>query len=255
MKIFFDSLSGILLKLVLDLNFLGDCLKQAHGNHANPIACNPSENHKPNDYKNSIFFIHLLLLIKININMNFTFLSLLVSNLIIAAPVKDSKPIIAKIQRKQSTYSKKQRAVHSANRITQRHSNKKSKAQDSSSTTQLPNENDLLFGVNVSFGNGQTFLADLDTGSSDTWIRGPDCTSTDGSCDGTKLSTTDRTITDTGVSFQTGYGSGSMSGEIFNGPVTIASSTATIPFGVSTEETGFSGPGSDGLVGLVNDNL
>ncbi|KAI9361214.1 aspartic peptidase domain-containing protein [Zopfochytrium polystomum] len=112
---------------------------------------------------------------------------------------------------------------------------------------------DELYICPVTLGNGQQFFLDLDTGSSDTWFRGPNCTSSDGSCgqpDQRTVKLSDKTLTSLSKSFSTSYGSGSVSGLIYKGPVTLAGKTATIAFGVSTSETGFNDPG-DGLMGLA----
>ncbi|KAJ3063712.1 hypothetical protein HDU98_000491 [Podochytrium sp. JEL0797] len=118
----------------------------------------------------------------------------------------------------------------------------------------LTDFSDELYTTNVQFGNGQVFSVDLDTGSSDVWIRGPACTSTDGSC-GAKLglpviNLADSTLKNTGVSFKLSYGSGSVKGAVYAGPVSLGGISATINFGVTTYENGFAPPG-DGLWGLA----
>ncbi|KAJ3153439.1 hypothetical protein HK101_001725 [Irineochytrium annulatum] len=117
----------------------------------------------------------------------------------------------------------------------------------------LPNEFDVYYICPVVLGNGQKFKLDLDTGSSDTWFRGPSCTSQDGSCGSPgqkKVAIWDTTLTSTGRNWSTSYGSGSVSGSIFTAPVAIGSKKATISVGVSTSETGFN-DASDGLMGLA----
>ncbi|KAI9327711.1 aspartic peptidase domain-containing protein [Zopfochytrium polystomum] len=117
----------------------------------------------------------------------------------------------------------------------------------------LYNSDDLLYNAPVTLGNGQSFLLDLDTGSSDTWFRGPNCRSSDQSCglsSQAKVKTTDTTLKATSLSWSTSYGSGSVSGKVYTGPVKMAGLTATISLGVSTSETGFAGVG-DGLMGLA----
>ncbi|KAJ1563682.1 hypothetical protein HK405_001164, partial [Cladochytrium tenue] len=115
----------------------------------------------------------------------------------------------------------------------------------------LTNDENFLWNAPVYIGNAQAFSLDLDTGSADTWVRGSSCTSSDGSCGVSgqaKFSTSDSTVTATGTSFSVSYGSGSVSGKVYLGPVELGGLTATVDFGVSTSETGFSD--SDGLLGL-----
>ncbi|KAI8608609.1 aspartic peptidase domain-containing protein, partial [Chytriomyces sp. MP71] len=116
----------------------------------------------------------------------------------------------------------------------------------------LQDFSDELYTTNVTFGNGQVFSVDLDTGSSDVWIRGPQCTSQDGSC-GTgmpAIDLADSSIKRTGQTWQTGYGSGSVAGDIYKGRVALDTVETTLNFGVSTSETGFNSPGA-GLWGLA----
>ncbi|KAI9325162.1 aspartic peptidase domain-containing protein [Zopfochytrium polystomum] len=120
------------------------------------------------------------------------------------------------------------------------------------SSAPLTNLDDFLYNAPVTLGNGQSFLLDLDTGSSDTWFRGPSCKSSDQSCGvsgQSTVKTTDTTLSSTSLSWSTTYGSGSVSGKVYKGPVKMAGLSATISLGVSTSETGFSGIG-DGLMGL-----
>ncbi|KAJ1548455.1 hypothetical protein HK405_003134 [Cladochytrium tenue] len=112
----------------------------------------------------------------------------------------------------------------------------------------LKNINDELYTAAVTLG-GTTFAIDLDTGSSDIWFRGPNCKSSDGSCgvDGQAAATASE-LTATGKTWSTKYGSGSVSGDIYTGEITLAGTTATVSLGLSTSETGFSQ--MDGLLGL-----
>ena len=130
-------------------------------------------------------------------------------------------------------------------------------ARFSSQNTPLINYSDEFFTCPVTIGNGQVFNLDLDTGSSDTWIRGQNCVSTDGSCGQVGqlfVNVSDITIVDQLQSFQDSYGSGNLNGEIYKGRVAIGSVGATYNFGVSTAETGFAGQ-SDGLLGLAYSSL
>ncbi|KAJ3125711.1 hypothetical protein HK100_010649 [Physocladia obscura] len=119
-------------------------------------------------------------------------------------------------------------------------------------TTYLSNWGDELYTATATLA-GQSFSFDLDTGSSDVWVRGPSCTSSDGSCGVAgqpTFSTSGTTATNTGSTWTTVYGSGEVSGDIYSGSVSLDGVSATIKFGVSTFETGFDTPG-DGLWGLA----
>lgn len=119
-------------------------------------------------------------------------------------------------------------------------------------STALLNVKDVLFTAPIVFGNKQTFMMDLDTGSSDTWIRGPKCKSTDKSCTGAFVNLADKTLIDTGKVFRTDYGSGSATGEIVIAKIALGSQTVSMPVGVTTEERGFEN--FDGLLGLGFDS-
>lgn len=115
----------------------------------------------------------------------------------------------------------------------------------------LLNKDNELFVVPVTLGSGQVFSLDLDTGSSDTWFRGPKCRSPkDTSCFGSKVKLGDPTFKMTSFSFQTTYGSGAVIGDIIIAPVAIGNSRVTIPVGISTAEKGFGVGSSDGLMGI-----
>ncbi|KAJ3183084.1 hypothetical protein HDU87_007506 [Geranomyces variabilis] len=111
--------------------------------------------------------------------------------------------------------------------------------------------NEMYYGP-VTIG-GQTVTVDFDTGSSDFWVRGTDCTSSDNSCgSGTGHNGVDASsLTDAGQTFDDSYGSGEASGEIYQGTYQVGSLTAQNGYlGVSTSETGFDDP-ADGLFGLA----
>ncbi|KAJ3158336.1 Vacuolar protease A [Irineochytrium annulatum] len=119
------------------------------------------------------------------------------------------------------------------------------------SSTSLVNVRDSLFYANVQVGSN-TFQIDLDTGSADTWVRGASCTSNDGSCDGAKLDTSAPGVTALNIAYEVKYGSGQVKGAIYKAPVSIGDATvASMPVGVASQEEGFSGEGSDGLMGLA----
>jgi hypothetical protein len=72
--------------------------------------------------------------------------------------------------------------------------------------------NGLMYTAQVTLGNGQAFAMNLDTGSADTWVRGPNCQnpSNDGSCNGPKVNVADTSIQSLGATWQTNYGIGSV---------------------------------------------
>ncbi|KAI9315436.1 hypothetical protein DFJ73DRAFT_930913 [Zopfochytrium polystomum] len=135
----------------------------------------------------------------------------------------------------------------------------------------LTNFRDLLYTTTAFFGDGQQLIVDLDSGSSDTWARGPNCTSVDLSCgpgssgsvsNESFKSTKQRSTFPTRPSpprvstFSDTYGSGQAQGDIYKGPVTLAGLTANMTFGVTTEEQGFANLGDgDGLFGLAFKSL
>lgn len=97
--------------------------------------------------------------------------------------------------------------------------------------------------------SGQTFKFDFDTGSSDTFVPGPKCGTAQG-CDGTTKY--DQSGTDEGNTTTVTYGSGQVSGENYFDDVTIAGLTANHQNVISlTQAQGFSGTGSDSLMGMA----
>ncbi|KAJ3364218.1 1,3-beta-glucanosyltransferase [Kappamyces sp. JEL0680] len=72
--------------------------------------------------------------------------------------------------------------------------------------------------------------------------------SNDNSCVGKKVNLQDTTLKATGKSFTTTYGTGDVTGDIYQAQVSIGSLTATIPVGVSTVEN--ASPNTDGIMGL-----
>ncbi|KAJ3379097.1 Type I transmembrane sorting receptor, partial [Entophlyctis sp. JEL0112] len=116
---------------------------------------------------------------------------------------------------------------------------------------------DEFYTCTATVGNGQSFTFDLDTGSSDVWIRGPACTSSDGSCGSSgqaSVATSDKAIAKQAGAFSITYGTGKVQGAIYKGPVSIGGRSATMNFGVTATEQGFSGVG-DGLWGLAYPSL
>ncbi|KAI8814933.1 aspartic peptidase domain-containing protein [Cladochytrium replicatum] len=181
--------------------------------------------------------------------------SLIGASLVDAAAIPSQKPIQATLVRKNESASRAALALGGLKRQFRKHGvdrfagGRAFNLTERAASSPLTDDQDYVYYVTTTFGNGQTFSMDLDTGSSDTWVRGASCTSSDGSCTGSKLSTSDSTLTSAGASFSTSYGSGSVSGKIYKGPVAIGGAKASsLYFGVSTKETGFSG--NDGLIGL-----
>ncbi|KAJ3323415.1 hypothetical protein HDV06_001935 [Boothiomyces sp. JEL0866] len=117
------------------------------------------------------------------------------------------------------------------------------------SSTPLENRYDKFFQANVTIGASQTFKIDLDTGSSDFWVRGPNCKSDDWSCIGKKVTLPDSSLASLGKQFSTEYGSGSVTADIYTTDVRIGNVVAqNLPFGISTKEASFMG--ITGLLGL-----
>ncbi|KAJ3314432.1 Vacuolar protease A [Boothiomyces sp. JEL0838] len=124
-------------------------------------------------------------------------------------------------------------------------------------SSELQNQHNDLYIAQVTIGS-QKFNIDLDTGSADVWVRGKSCQSNDNSCGGNQpaLDTNDKTISSLGVPFSVQYGSGAVKGNVFQGPVELAGLVANnLPFGVSTQETGFGDAVTDGLLGMAFDSI
>ncbi|KAJ3314908.1 hypothetical protein HDV04_005329 [Boothiomyces sp. JEL0838] len=100
----------------------------------------------------------------------------------------------------------------------------------------------------------QTFSMLLDTGSSETWIRGPNCKSTgsDSSCSGPKLNTNVPTFLPTHKTFGFIYGVGKVQGDIYTASVSIYGIPTFLAVGSTTFETKQSG--IDGIIGLSFSN-
>ncbi|KAI8848134.1 aspartic peptidase domain-containing protein [Chytridium lagenaria] len=120
-------------------------------------------------------------------------------------------------------------------------------------SVELVNYMNLLYAAPITLGNGQRFNVHIDTGSADTWLRGPFCRSRDQSCTGTSVDVNDASITSTNAPFNVVYGSGRVAGTVYRGVVSAGGlSTRPIGFGVSTFAEGFDDNGySDGLLGLA----
>ncbi|KAJ3128396.1 hypothetical protein HK100_009190 [Physocladia obscura] len=102
--------------------------------------------------------------------------------------------------------------------------------------------------------NNQTFAFNLDTGSSDTWIRGPSCSSPDGSCGvAGQVSFNTTSANNTGLTWTASYGVGSVSGRIFYGAASLGGLEVNMNFGVTTQETSMGN--SDGILGLAYSSI
>ncbi|KAJ3115850.1 Vacuolar protease A [Physocladia obscura] len=104
---------------------------------------------------------------------------------------------------------------------------------------------DELYTTNITLSDGSLFSIDLDTGSSDTWIRGSGC-SGDSSCFGSAAVYSDFSFT--GLYYLVEYGSGAVAGAVFEAGVTLAGLTSNFLIGLSEIEIDMGG--SDGLLGL-----
>lgn len=105
----------------------------------------------------------------------------------------------------------------------------------------------------------KNFTLLVDTGSSETWVRGPNCSAVDHSCNGKALDTGDRDIdpiyssssSQKYAEFYFKYGVGFVKGEVYSGSFMLGQKWTSPPFsfGVSTEEE--SGSSFDGILGLA----
>ncbi|KAJ3107004.1 hypothetical protein HK100_003652 [Physocladia obscura] len=120
----------------------------------------------------------------------------------------------------------------------------------SSTSAVLTNEADDLYTVPVTLSDGKIYTFDLDTGSSDLWVRGSECQG-DSSCTGNVANYTDFPYT--GFSYVDTYGLGASAGYVFEANATIATLTSTLLIGLTAIEIEMSG--SDGLLGLAFSSL
>ncbi|KAJ3250717.1 hypothetical protein HK103_003199 [Boothiomyces macroporosus] len=124
------------------------------------------------------------------------------------------------------------------------------------SNTPLANEGDALYTCPVHVAHQLLYL-DLDTGSSDTWVFGSNCTNpnNDGSCNATKVDLSDPSISKIAGApqFQIIYGLGNVTGDIYMANVSIGGDGATFPIGVASIANDMAG--SDGLMGLAFNSL
>ena len=94
----------------------------------------------------------------------------------------------------------------------------------------------------------QTFTVQFDTGSSDIFIPGPQCTSNEGCPLNNKYN---QGGTPQGQTASVEYGSGYVQGDIYTDSITVAGLTATNQGLISLRQaSGFGGSASDGLLGM-----
>jgi saccharopepsin len=123
-------------------------------------------------------------------------------------------------------------------------------------STKLSNTGDYFFTAKIKIGTGQVFKVELDTGSADLWLRGPSCTSKDGSCGKnavkksmqTGVNLNHKSMKPMGKSFTIEYGTGKVTGKVYNTTVSIQGINISMPIGVSSTESDFKD--LDGLLGL-----
>ncbi|KAJ3268746.1 Vacuolar protease A [Terramyces sp. JEL0728] len=122
------------------------------------------------------------------------------------------------------------------------------------SSAPLKNEQ-VLYSCPVYVGNGQYLELDLDTGSSDVWVFGSNCTAVDGSCNHPKINLNDTAITEwlPHKSLTIYYGSGNATVDIYEAPVSIGNDTAVFPIGVASSAYGMKS--TNGLIGLAFNSL
>lgn len=105
--------------------------------------------------------------------------------------------------------------------------------------------------------SGQLLNVCLDTGSADTWFRGKNCRSSDGSCNSSLTfldPSLDSSIKKAGsASFSKRYGSGKVGAFIYYAKTSISTLTApALPIGIAASLQGFNNGVEDGLMGLSN---
>lgn len=125
---------------------------------------------------------------------------------------------------------------------------------DGPKTIPLINDDNDSFQVPVFIGNGQKFSIDVDTGSSDTWFRGPGCTSKEGPCKGTAVDVNDTSIDITNKTFHVTYAYGKVAAQVAFTNVSVGGTTPVLmPIGISIKQNGLAK--SDGILGLGFDEL
>jgi saccharopepsin len=128
---------------------------------------------------------------------------------------------------------------------------------DKTNSTSLRNYGDIYYTAKIKIGTGQIFSVDLDTGSSDLWLRGSSCHSIDGSCGDraekskqTGVNVNHPAVQATGKNFSIVYGSGAVVGNVYKTTVSIQGINVTMNMGLSDSELGFNSVNTDGLLGL-----
>ncbi|KXT11479.1 hypothetical protein AC579_2420 [Pseudocercospora musae] len=135
--------------------------------------------------------------------------------------------------------------VNKANLILRRDTNAEEKLTDFTEGQ----EDELYYGAGTVGSANQVFQFDFDTGSSDTFVPGPKCGTAQGCSGTTKYNQGGQDEHNTTT---VTYGSGQVSGENYYDSVTVAGLTATHQNIISlTQAQGFSGTGSDSLMGMA----
>jgi hypothetical protein len=114
------------------------------------------------------------------------------------------------------------------------------------------NAGDNFYAAKIQIGSGQSFFVQLDTGSSDLWLRGPSCRSNDGSCnekEQNEVNLNDTAVYYTGKSFKSPYMTANVVGDVYKTTVSFQDLNLTMNIGVTTEEEGSLGE-FDGILGL-----
>ena len=99
--------------------------------------------------------------------------------------------------------------------------------------------------------NAKTLYMLLDTGASNTWVMGPDCTSPACSTHLSYGPNDSTSLVESSNAFTIGYGTGDVSGHVITDTFTMAGMTVTLTFGsASTVSDNFANWPMDGLLGL-----
>ncbi|KAL4809045.1 aspartic peptidase domain-containing protein [Aspergillus unguis] len=102
---------------------------------------------------------------------------------------------------------------------------------------------------------GQPVWMMLDTGGANTWVFGADCTSEPCQMHNTFGDNSSSTVKETDDTFQVGYGSGQVSGNLVTDHLTIANINVEMTFGLATKATDdFRDYPIDGILGLGRSN-
>jgi saccharopepsin len=187
----------------------------------------------------------------------FSFIVLLIFQLTVMVPESESVYTVPISRGRRPTNNQVSRLNKNINQ-TQSNSTKS----PGSKSANLVNIGNYYYTATVMIGSGQPFKVDLDTGSADFWLRGPNCTSIDGSCgehaDESKqlaVDLKDIAVIPTSKNFSKLYGSSAVSGSVYKTTVAMAGVNVTMNIGVSNLERGYSSLNADGLMGLAFPSL